>query len=169
MDFKFEKTGLKFVIYDDEDRLYAEHIVACIPHLADQVRWLDQAALREAEPSVSHEARGALEFLCDHQVSPFRLADAYTEGARQNGVDLYFNTNVTGELHHGSQVTGVQTSEAGVFRCDTLINATGAWAAENLARLPDHQRLLRGTERQWRNPDWQHHRRQRFRRDHHLR
>jgi hydrogen cyanide synthase HcnC len=60
MDFKFEKTGLKFVIYDDEDRLYAEHIVACIPHLADQVRWLDQAALREAEPSVSHEARGAL-------------------------------------------------------------------------------------------------------------
>jgi hydrogen cyanide synthase HcnC len=130
MDFKFEKTGLKFVIYDDEDRLYAEHIVACIPHLADQVRWLDQAALREAEPSVSHEASGALEFLCDHQVSPFRLADAYTEGARQNGVDMYFNTNVTGVLHHGSCVSGVQTAEAGVFHCNTLINAAGAWAAD---------------------------------------
>ncbi len=130
MDFKFEKTGLKFVIYDDEDRLYAEHIVACIPHFADQVRWLDQAALRKAEPSVSHEARGALEFLCDHQVSPFRLADAYTEGARQNGVDIFFNTNVTEVLRQESRVVGVQTAEAGEFRCDTLINAGGAWAAE---------------------------------------
>ncbi|WP_421547112.1 cyanide-forming glycine dehydrogenase subunit HcnC [Pseudomonas sp. QD4] len=134
MDFKFEETGLKFVIYDDEDRLYAEHIVGCIPHLADQVRWLDQAALRAAEPNVSLEAQGALEFLCDHQVNPFRLADAYTEGARQNGVDLYFNTNVTGVLHQGTRVRGVRTDEAGVFNCDTLINATGAWAAE-LSRM----------------------------------
>jgi hydrogen cyanide synthase HcnC len=78
MDFKFEKTGLKFIIYDDEDRLYAEHIVSCIPHLADQVRWLDQA--RCGPPSrASAEANGALEFLCDHQVSPFRLADAFME------------------------------------------------------------------------------------------
>ncbi|MGE7957316.1 cyanide-forming glycine dehydrogenase subunit HcnC [Pseudomonas sp. NPDC089530] len=130
MDFKFERTGLKFVIYDAEDRLYAEHIVSCIPHLADQVRWLDQAALRESEPNVSHEAQGALEFLCDHQVNPFRLADAYTEGARQNGVDMYFNTNVTGVLHQGSRISGVQTAEAGTFHCDTLINAAGAWAAE---------------------------------------
>jgi len=125
MDFKFERTGLKYVIYDDEDRLYAEHIVSRIPHLADQLRWLDREALREAEPAVSHEAQGALEFLCDHQVSPFRLADAYTEGARQNGVDLYFNTNVTGVLRQGERVTGVRT-----FHCGTLINAAGAWAAE---------------------------------------
>lgn len=130
MDFKFEETGLKFLIYDDEDRSYAEHIVACIPHLADQVRWLDQAALREAEPNVSHEALGALEFLCDHQVSPFRLADAYTEGARQNGVDLFFNTHVTEVLRDGTRVTGVGTAEAGAFTCRTLINAAGAWAAD---------------------------------------
>jgi len=130
MDFKFERTGLKYVIYDDEDRLYAEHIVANIPHLADEVRWLDQAALRESEPSVSHDAKGALEFLCDHQVSPFRLTDAYTEGARQNGVDLYFNTNVTEVLRQGSKVVGVRTDNQGAFHCKTLINAAGAWAAE---------------------------------------
>ena len=130
MDFKFERTGLKYVIYDDEDRLYAEHIVANIPHLADEVRWLDQAALREAEPSVSHDAQGALEFLCDHQVSPFRLTDAYTEGARQNGVDLYFNTNVTEVMRQGSKVTGVRTDNQGAFHSTTLINAAGAWAAE---------------------------------------
>ena len=87
-------------------------------------------SLRAAEPKVSHEAQGALEFLCDHQVNPFRLTDAYTEGARQNGVDVYFNTNVTGVLHQGNRVSGVQTAEAGLFHCSTLINAAGAWAAE---------------------------------------
>lgn len=130
MDFKFERTGLKYVIYDDEDRLYAEHIVAQIPHLADQVRWLDRDALRKAEPAVSHHAHGALEFLCDHQVSPFRLADAYSEGARQNGVDVFLNTNVTGVRHQGDRVVGVETDVEGVFHCQTLINAGGAWAAE---------------------------------------
>lgn len=130
MDFKFERTGLKYVIYDDEDRLYAEHIVAQIPHLAHEVRWLDRDALRKAEPAVSHHAHGALEFLCDHQVSPFRLADAYTEGARQNGVDLFLNTNVTGVLHQGDRVVGVKTDVGGEFHCQTLINAGGAWAAE---------------------------------------
>ncbi|WP_148053592.1 FAD-dependent oxidoreductase, partial [Pseudomonas protegens] len=84
-------------------------IVGCIPHLSDQVRWLDQPALRAAEPNVSHEAQGALEFLCDHQVNPFRLTDAYTEGAHQNGVHVYFNTNVTGALHQGNRVSGVKT------------------------------------------------------------
>ncbi|WP_317205178.1 cyanide-forming glycine dehydrogenase subunit HcnC [Janthinobacterium sp.] len=130
MDFKFEETGLKFVIYDEQDQLYAEHIAAQIPHLADQVRWLDQGQLRANEPYISQRATGALEFLCDHQVSPFRLTDAYTEAARQNGVDIYFNTNVSGVLRQGARVIGVETREAGRFYCDTLINAAGSWASE---------------------------------------
>lgn len=130
MDFKFERTGLKYVIQDDEDQLYAEHIVKHIPHLQSQIRWLDRQALRKAEPSVTESAHGALEFLCDHQLSPFRLGDAYMEGARQNGVDLYLNTRVTGVLHQGGRIKGVRTEQAGDLHCDTLINAAGAWAAE---------------------------------------
>ncbi|WP_144964528.1 cyanide-forming glycine dehydrogenase subunit HcnC [Pseudomonas sp. DE0010] len=130
MDFKFERTGLKYVIQDDEDQLYAEHIVKHIPHLQSQIRWLDRQALRKAEPSITESAHGALEFLCDHQLSPFRLGDAYMEGARQNGVDLYLNTRVTDVLHQGGRIKGVRTKQAGDFHCDTLINAAGAWAAE---------------------------------------
>jgi len=130
MDFKFERTGLKYVIQDEEDQLYAEHIVKQIPHLAEQVRWLDRRALREAEPAVTLQATGALEFLCDHQVSPFRLGDAYLEAARQNGVDLYLNTRVTGVMHQGARIKGVRTEPAGDFHCHTLLNAAGAWAAE---------------------------------------
>ncbi|MEN5033610.1 cyanide-forming glycine dehydrogenase subunit HcnC [Pseudomonas sp. TWI929] len=130
MDFKFERTGLKYIIQDEEDQLYAKHIVSHIPHLADQVRWLGQRELRETEPAVTTQAKGALEFLCDHQVSPFRLGDAYLEAARQNGVDLYLNTNVTGVMHIGDRVKGVHTDTAGDIHCQSLINAAGAWAAD---------------------------------------
>lgn len=130
MDFKFERTGLKFVIYDAQDRQYAEHIAGHIPHLADQVRWLDRTELREVEPAVSESAQGALEFLCDHQVNPFRLTDAYLEGARQNGVALFFDTDAIDVLHVGERVVGVRTAQRGDFYGQILINAGGAWAAQ---------------------------------------
>jgi hydrogen cyanide synthase HcnC len=85
LDFKFEPTGLKYVMYDDTDRAYARAIADSVPHLAHELRWLDAPALRKAEPALSHEAIGALEFLSDHQVNPFRLTDAYLEAARQRG------------------------------------------------------------------------------------
>lgn len=130
MDFKFERTGLKYVIQDEEDQLYAEHIVKHIPHLQEQIRWLDRVALRQAEPAITTEAHGALEFLCDHQVSPFKLGDSFLEAARQNGVDLYLNTRVTDVLHQGGRIKGVRTEQHGDFHCHTLLNAAGAWAAE---------------------------------------
>src|SRR5476649_637233 len=129
MDAKFERTGLKFVMYDEQDRRYAQHIVEQIPQLADEIRWLDAAQLQESEPYLSRQATGALEFLCDHQISPFRLTDAYLEGARQNGVDIYHNTNITGVHRQGIRVKGVETDSVGRLSCNTLINAAGSWAS----------------------------------------
>ncbi|MDD5409928.1 MAG: FAD-dependent oxidoreductase [Methylobacter sp.] len=130
VDFKFEETGLKFVMYDEEDRHYAEHIASNISYLSNNLRWLDHNELRDSEPYISHEAIGAIEFLCDHQVNPFRLTDAYIEAARQNGIDIYMNTNVTNVLRVGQRVMGVVTAEKGEISCNTLINAAGSWAAD---------------------------------------
>jgi hydrogen cyanide synthase HcnC len=130
LDFKFERTGLKFVMYDETDRAYAEAIARNVPHLAQQMRWLDARELREAEPFLTPDTLGALEFLCDHQVSPFRLTDAYLEGARRNGAALYRDTAVTGVLHRGHRVIGVMTDTQGQLGCGTLVNAAGSWAAE---------------------------------------
>jgi hydrogen cyanide synthase HcnC len=129
VDFKFEKTGLKFVMYDDDDVTYAHIIADAVPHLHDQMRWLDADELRAEEPNISSEAIGALEFLCDHQVNPFLLTSSYTEAARQNGVTLFQNTNALGVQRSGSRVIGVLTQEHGLLGCGVLINAAGAWAS----------------------------------------
>jgi hydrogen cyanide synthase HcnC len=127
VDFKFETTGLKFIIYDEADQEYAKQITEGIPHLKDHIRWLDAKQLHEEEPYVNPDAIGAIDFTCDHQVNPYRLVDAYTEAARQNGVDMYLNTKITDVIREGQKVTGIQT-EKGILHCDTLVNAAGAWA-----------------------------------------
>lgn len=129
MDFKFERTGLKFIMYNEDDRIYANQITSGIPHLADQIRWLDADQLRKEEPYVTPDAIGAIDFICDHQVNPYRLVDAYTESARQNGVHLILNSEVTSVLREGNRVVGVDTT-SGSYQCNTLINAAGAWADE---------------------------------------
>ncbi|MDK1289427.1 NAD(P)/FAD-dependent oxidoreductase [Pseudoalteromonas umbrosa] len=127
VDFKFERTGLKFIMYNREDELYADQIVSGIPHLSDQIRWLNAEQLKAEEPYVTSDAIGAIDFICDHQVNPYRLVEAYTEAARQNGVELFLNTEIQSVLKEGERVVGLQTA-AGELRCDTLVNATGAWA-----------------------------------------
>lgn len=127
VDFKFERTGLKFLMFDKYDRMYAEHISAAIPDRQKHVRWLNQEELLSSEPNISKEAIGAMEFDCDHQINPYRLNEAYLEGARQNGVDLFLNTKVTGVERQGNRVVAVKT-EQGSLPCNLMVNAAGAWA-----------------------------------------
>lgn len=127
VDFKFERTGLKFLLFDKYDRMYAEQIAAAVPDRHDHVRWVTQDELHAEEPNVSKEAIGAMEFDCDHQINPYRLNEAYLEAARQNGAELYLNTKVTGIERQGNRVTAVKT-EQGVLPCKMMVNAAGAWA-----------------------------------------
>ncbi|GHB45969.1 hydrogen cyanide synthase subunit HcnC [Pseudovibrio japonicus] len=127
VNFKFERTGLKFVMFDKYDRLYAEQIAAAVPNRKNHVSWLDQDELRASEPHVSQEAIGAMEFDCDHQINPYRLNEGYLEAARQNGVELYLNTKVIGVERQGNRITAADT-ESGNLPCKVMINAAGAWA-----------------------------------------
>ncbi|UTM56225.1 FAD-dependent oxidoreductase [Photobacterium sp. CCB-ST2H9] len=129
VDMKFEKTGLKFVLFDQYDRIYAEHIASAVPDRQQHIRWLDRDTLLSEEPNISREAIGAMEFDTDHQINPYRLNDAYVEAARQNGVDLYLNTKVTGIERQGNRVTAVQTSR-GKLDCGMIVNAGGSWAEQ---------------------------------------
>lgn len=126
-DFKLERTGLKFVMYDQDDQAYAQQIFDSIPHLADQMRWLSRAELQEDEPYVTDRAVGALQFLNDDQVNPYLLVEAYRSGARANGVRFVDGEEVLGVEVQAGRVTAVKTKHATVG-CDLMINAAGAWA-----------------------------------------
>lgn len=127
VDFKFEKTGLKFIIFDKYDKIYAETIAESVQDRKEHIRWLDRDELKKTEPSVSQSALGAMEYICDHQINPYRLNEAYLEAARQNGVDLYLRTKIIDIEKNGNTITGVITNK-GTLPCKSIINAAGAWA-----------------------------------------
>ncbi|NOX91202.1 MAG: FAD-dependent oxidoreductase [Gammaproteobacteria bacterium] len=129
LDFFLEKTGLKFIMYDDNDLIYARQIADSIPRFKHHLQWLDVNELREDEPHVSRESIGALQFLHDDQLNPFMLSECYREASRQNGVDLYLETTVLDVTGSGTRVTGV-TLENQTLDCSLLINAGGSWASE---------------------------------------
>lgn len=130
VDFKFERTGLKFVMYDKDDEQYAKQIADSIPHLKKEVVFLDQKELLEEEPYITPDAIGAMTFLTDHQVNPFLLVQAYREGARRNGVRFIENTEVSRVMVEHGRVTGIETDQGHKLYCNLLINAAGAWAGE---------------------------------------
>jgi hydrogen cyanide synthase HcnC len=129
LDFFLEQTGLKFIMYDENDRIYAKQIADSIPHLEHHLQWLDVNQLREDEPNVSRESVGALQFLHDDQLNPFMLLKCYREASRQNGVDLYLEKDVLNITGKNTRVTGVKL-ENQALDCGLLINAAGSWASE---------------------------------------
>lgn len=128
VDFKLEKTGLKYIIYDEYDRKYAQQIADSIPHLKSQLQWYDKSELKIDEPLVSDEAIAALEFKKDDQVNPYLLLKAYREAARCQGAVVYHNTEVNDVQVKNYKVQSVLTS-SGTYGCGLLINAAGAWAS----------------------------------------
>jgi len=128
VDFKLEKTGLKYVMYDNDDRAYANSIYDSIPHLHDQMVWMNEKELRKDEPYINEQAIGALTFLNDDQVNPYLLMNAFRNAARNQGV-LILNEEVIDIKVENHKVVGVQTSN-NYIACNTVINAAGAWAPE---------------------------------------
>ncbi len=128
VDFKLEKTGLKFLMYDDDDMAYAQNIYQSIPHLKDQMAWMDQQQLIADEPYANKNAIGALTFLKDDQVNPYLLMNAFRNASRVQGVEVVHGEVIDIEVV-GNKVVGVKTTDT-YISCDKVINAAGAWAPE---------------------------------------
>jgi glycine/D-amino acid oxidase-like deaminating enzyme len=103
-------------------------VVAKFPGEQLLMEWVSTDELAECEPAVTPNNRGALRFTSDHQVSPYRFADALRAGARARGATTVTHTEVTGLRVKGRRVLGVETRE-GYYPAGAVVNAAGAWAS----------------------------------------
>lgn len=129
IDVEWERTSLLFVMYDDGDEAFARFVRERLPGAARLTRWLSPEELARAEPAVTREARGALMFLGDDQVNPYRFADAFRASARALGARVLPHVEVTGLRVEAGRVAAVETA-GGAIPCDVAVNAAGAWAPQ---------------------------------------
>ena len=91
--------------------------------------WLDQSALREAEPALSPEIHGAARFEDMGQVSPMRVVNEMARRAILKGAEIHTNTEVEEVEVSSGKVTAVVTSK-GRIPCESVVVAAGAWSRQ---------------------------------------
>ncbi len=129
IDIEFERSSLLYLMYDETDEAYAERLLSGHPDLRGHIEQLSAAEVAAAEPALTRRLRGALRFVGDDQVNPYRTADALRGAARACGARVMTHTEVLGLVVEGGRVAGVET-RAGRIGGGVVVNAAGAWAPE---------------------------------------
>jgi 4-methylaminobutanoate oxidase (formaldehyde-forming) len=75
------------------------------------------------------DLQGAIWLPGDGKANPADLCMSLARGARQRGVAMHEDTEVTGVLVENGRVAGVRTAQ-GEVRCEALVNCAGQWARQ---------------------------------------
>lgn len=98
------------------------------------VETLDAKQLAAMEPGLSMRAAGGVYFPIDAYLTPDRFMAALIERLRERGVDLAWNTAVTGFHMAAGHIDGVMTSR-GMVEADEFVICGGAWTADIARQL----------------------------------
>lgn len=129
----YKNNGSMVVAFSDEEmetvkELYDRGIKNGVPQLSV----ISADELKELEPNISPEAKGALLAASAGIVCPYELTIASTENAVENGVEFLRNAEVKSITDNGSSFD-IETS-AGKVNAKYIINAAGCHS-DDIARM----------------------------------
>lgn len=138
LDFPFRRNGSLVVCLHENERsaletLYQRGLANGVPGL----RILNQEELREMEPNISDEACAALYAPTAGILCPFQLNIAMAENAYENGVEFYFDTEVTGirPIENGWELL----TNKDVYQTRYVVNAAGVYADKFHNMVSEHK------------------------------
>src|ERR1700694_5724379 len=128
-----EDTGGYFVSVTEEDHAWEPRFVEGCRRTGITCERISVDEARRREPALSRHVRAAFWVPEDGHLDPFYLVVGHVESARRRGARVMTHTEVSGFLREGDRLTGVRsrdskTNEEGTIACQSVINATGAWA-----------------------------------------
>ncbi|HKV30837.1 MAG TPA: anaerobic glycerol-3-phosphate dehydrogenase subunit GlpA [Candidatus Dormibacteraeota bacterium] len=128
-----EDTGGYFVSVTEEDHAWEPRFVEGCRRTGISCERISVGEARRREPALSKHVRTVFWVPEDGHLDPFYLVVGNVESARRRGGRVMTHTEVSGFLRDGDRLTGVRirdskTREEGTIACQSVINATGAWA-----------------------------------------
>lgn len=132
LDFPFQQNGSLVLCLSKSQRPQLEELYQRgVANNVKQLRIVEKDELRELEPHVSQEAVAALYAPTGGIVCPFGLTIALGENACENGVEFYFNRQVT-DVEQADGTWRVHTTDrAGrqeIWETACVVNAAGVYA-----------------------------------------
>jgi glycine oxidase len=140
LDIGYRETGVVAVAFDDAEADALERRYGWQRGAGLRVDWLRGAALREAEPGLTAEARAGLSFPDDGQLEPKSYLRALAVAAARAGVTFRSGAYVRRIVEGGVEVEGERLAAG------TVVVAAGSWSAliEGGALPPTAVRPVRG-------------------------
>jgi len=128
VDPHFRQHGYLILIATEEELATARRSVALQRSLGVAVELLDAASTRTLCPYLNtDDLLGATYTPRDGYADPYSCATAIAARARDLGVVIKQQHEVSGFIRHGDRVGGVATA-AGTFEAPAVVIATGAWS-----------------------------------------
>lgn len=129
LDFPFQRNGSLVLCFDDNDRSRLQELLEKgRENGVKGLRILEREELAILEEHISEDVTAALYSPMGGIVCPFGLNTALAENACVNGVEFYFNTEVT-HIQKLENREGYQLEASGeIFEAAIVVNAAGVYA-----------------------------------------
>lgn len=128
MAIGLERSGTLYLAFTDEDVAKVHERFRWQRSAGLPVEHLSAEAVRQAEPFISPDVRGALFFPNDWQIDNRKLLTALRRSAEINGIQILENRHVERLIVDDNRVVGVETADGEMSACQTIL-ATGAWTS----------------------------------------
>jgi len=137
--FEYEQNGNIALATSEEEVRALEAEAVRLQGQGLDVRHVRGADLKELCPNLSDTVLAANYCPTDGFANPILAIRFIAQCARERGVTIYLETQVTGLAMRGGRITAVQTNQ-GEVATEAVVNTTGPWANEIAAmvggRLP---------------------------------
>ena len=137
-DIGLRQGGYLIVIHDEEELGQMKKIVKMQQSLGLDVSMVEKEIIPQIVPSLNPtgmDAIGATFCPSDGHADPFKTTYAYAQAARDNGAQLFTQTEVTDIRAYRGEIQEVKTTR-GTIKTGIVINAAGAWS-QRIAMMLD--------------------------------
>ena len=124
---EFQQTGVMKLASSEEEVEELTGLFSWQSQLNFGVQWFDRHDVLRREPEANPDILAAVFSPQEGCVRGQRFCDALAHSAGRLGARLYLGVEVTGLLHNGSRVTGIETT-AGQITASEVVLAAGPWS-----------------------------------------
>ena len=127
-DFEYARSGTVLLAENGTAMVSGQAKAETMSEAGVRAEVLDSTGLRSLEPNLASDLAGGVFFPDDAQIDARRATLALISAARQRGLTLHPNAEVTAiRQAPGGRVSGVVT-QAGEIATDTVVCAAGVWS-----------------------------------------
>lgn len=133
--FQLAKKGLLMLYKTDKAGEKEMEVADKAKFLGLEVNSLNYKELKELEPDVEIDAKGAIHYVCDAHTTPTEIMPKLLDYLKSVGVKIMTNQEVTKIKSSNRRIVSVST-KSNTYEADEVVMAAGSWSG-NLAKLLD--------------------------------